>query len=137
MDHNEVILKGRLDGKQRNRLKRLLDMEYKPSELASEILVNLKQIYSVYIPLGCPIEKDKKGYIAINGQKFKEWYIKSYQKAKVSDNETFCKTCKKAVPIINPIKQKKKYITYLISQCPNCERRCAKIIQCKKGVADD
>ena len=30
-DQAEIILSGRLDGRQRNRLKRLLDMEYKPS----------------------------------------------------------------------------------------------------------
>ena len=33
----EAILKGRLDGRQRNRLKGLFDMMYTPRELAEEI----------------------------------------------------------------------------------------------------
>ena len=63
----EIILKGRLDGNQRNRLVRLLNMLYSPSELANEIGFTKRQVYRVYIPLGCPHEKDSKGRNWING----------------------------------------------------------------------
>jgi hypothetical protein len=51
----ETILKGRLDGKQRNRLKGLFDMLYTPKELAEEICIDIHQVYYVYVPLGCSI----------------------------------------------------------------------------------
>ncbi len=57
-DKSNIILQGRLDGRQRNRLKRLLDMMYSPKELSEEIGVNKEQIYRVYVPLGCPHERD-------------------------------------------------------------------------------
>lgn len=57
---NEIILKGRLDGIQRNRLKSLFDMMYSPRELAEELGINTDQLYGVYLPLGCPEERDDK-----------------------------------------------------------------------------
>ena len=45
----EIILKGRLDIIQRNRLKSLFDMMYSPKELAEEIGIHLDQIYMVYV----------------------------------------------------------------------------------------
>lgn len=130
---DEIILKGRLNGKQRNHLKGLLDMMYKPGELADELGINKDQIYRVYIPLGCPHVRDKRGYIEINGNDFKAWYLDVYQKAKVKEDETFCKTCKKAVKIEDPIQLRKNGLTYIISVCPNCGRKLSKIIDCKKG----
>jgi hypothetical protein len=132
----EVILAGRLDGKQRNRLKSLLDMMYKPSELAQELGINIDQVYSVYLPLGCPNKRDGKRYIEINGREFKDWYIKNYQKAKVETDETFCKTCKKPVKIVNGSIVKKDKLIYILSSCPNCGRRLSKIIDCIKGKND-
>jgi hypothetical protein len=74
MEDKTVLLRGRLDGKQRNHLKRLLDMLYKPRELAQELGINIDQVYLVYIPLGCPHRRDGKRYIEINGKEFREWY---------------------------------------------------------------
>jgi hypothetical protein len=134
--NEEIILAGRLDGKQRNRLKRLLDMEYKPSELATELGINKDQIYLVYIPFGCPHKRDSKRYIQINGKEFQEWYISKYQKAKLKENETFCKTCRKPVKIIGGKITNRKNISYILSVCPNCGRKLSKIIDFKKGRND-
>lgn len=90
-DQPETILAGRLDGRQRNRLKRLLDMEYKPSELAQELGINLDQIYLVYIKLGCPHKRDGKRYIQINGKEFQSWYLDKYQKQKSNRMKPFVK----------------------------------------------
>ena len=61
MEDREIsyFIKRSLDGKQRNRLVRLLNMLYKPSELAEEIGFTVRQIYRVYIPAGCPCIKDE------------------------------------------------------------------------------
>jgi len=135
-DQKAVILAGRLDGKQRNHLKRLLDMEYKPSEIAQELGINRDQIYLVYIPLGCPYRRDGKRYILINGEEFQRWYLKKYQKAKVKLDETFCKSCRKAVKIVNGVKLKKAGTSYVLSSCPNCGRKLSKIVECNKGKND-
>ena len=130
---DEAILKGRLDGKQRNRLKGLFNMMYTPKELAEEIGINKNQIYMVYVPLGCPQERDLVGHILINGIEFAKWYIHSYPKIRLSSDETFCKTCKKPVKIYKPKNRKKNGVYYIESICPNCQRKLTKITGNTKG----
>jgi hypothetical protein len=135
-DQAETILKGRLDGKQRNRLIRLLDMEYKPGELAEELGFNTEQVYRVYLPLGCPHERDQKRYININGKEFKRWYLEKYQKTVLKEDESFCKSCQKAVKIDRPVFKKKGGLDYVLSVCPFCGRHLSKIIGYQKGKHD-
>lgn len=136
VETKEVILRGRLDGKQRNRLKRLLNMLYTPSELARELEISTDQIYRVYIPLGCPHHREGQRHIQINGAEFQKWYLSIYQKAKIQEDETFCKTCCKAVKIFQPITQQKNGLSYILSTCPTCGRKLTRIIDCKKGKHD-
>lgn len=124
----EFILKGRLDGKQRNRLKSLFDMYYTPKELAEEIGMHVDQVYNVYVPLGCPQERDTSKRLLINGKLFAEWYSKVYVKLRLKQDETFCKTCRKGVKIIQPQKKRKGNLEYLLSVCPTCGRKLTKII---------
>lgn len=123
----EVVLKGRLSGKQRYRVKSLLDMMYTASELAEEIGVHVNQIYEAYIPLGCPHEGEKRKGIMINGREFLAWYQALYEKVKIASDETFCRTCKKAVKIDQPEYNQTPQITYILSICPHCSRRLTKI----------
>lgn len=127
-----MILKGRLDGKQRNRLKGLFDMMYSPRLLAEEVGMNIDQIYAVYIPLGCPHERDGKNHIRINGKAFSEWYGRVYAKINLANDETFCLTCKKGVKLVNPKEQMKNDLVYVLSVCPVCGRRLTKIIERKR-----
>lgn len=129
----ETLLKGRLNGKQRNRLKRLLDMLYSPSELADEIEINKEQIYRVYIPLGCPNQRDSHNHIWINGHAFLLWYQERYKKIGLEEGETFCKTCRKPVKIIDGEKHTQGEITYLLSVCPVCGRKLTKILASSRG----
>ena len=135
-NQKETILSGRLDGKQRNRLKGLFDMLYKPGELADEIGISIDQIYRVYIPLGCPIIREERRHFLLNGKDFRDWYLVTYQKTQIKDNETFCKTCKKAVDIYLPENRKKGDLSYILSVCPICGRKLSKIINCEKGKHD-
>ena len=127
-----IQLKGRLSGTQRNRLVRLLDMLYKPSELAEEVGFTRRQVYRVYIPSGCPHKRDEKRYIWINGKEFREWYEETYPRVSLNQDETFCLTCKKPVKIINPEREKKGRLHYLTSYCPNCGRKLARITKKEK-----
>jgi uncharacterized protein with PIN domain len=131
---SEIILKGRLDGIQRNRLKSLFDMMYSARELAEEIGIRTDQIYSVYMPLGCPHEREiSNKHIMINGKAFAEWYSKIYTKIRLNPNETFCKTCRKPVEIYKPKKHRKGNLVYELSVCPNCGRKLTKILSERRG----
>lgn len=130
---SNIILKGRLNGIQRNRLKSLFDMMYSPRELAEEIGINTDQLYGVYLPLGCPEERNDKNHILINGKAFADWYINAYTKIKLKQDETFCKTCKKGVKISQPKKKKKGGLSYTLSICPVCGRNLTKITAYKRG----
>jgi hypothetical protein len=132
----ETILRGRLDGKGRNQLKSLLNMMYSPSELAQELGIDKDQIYRVYVDLDCPHVRDENNHIWINGQEFKKWYLDIYKKTGLTENETFCKTCRKAVMLIKPEQKTKGRVTYLLSHCPNCDRMLTKIITSSRGQHD-
>lgn len=135
MEEREILLKGRLDGSQRVRLGKLLDMLYSPSELADEVGFARRQVYRVYRHLDCPHEKDEKGYLWINGKQFREWYEVTYPRVSVGADEAFCLTCKKPVKITNPTEQKRGKLTYLICDCPKCKRKLARILTKEKSQA--
>lgn len=132
----QYILRGRLDGKQRNRLKSLFDMYYSPKELADEIGMHVDQVYNVYIHLGCPQVRDEKNHISINGKEFAEWYGKFYVKLNLKPNETFCKSCLKGVEIHQPEKHVKGNLEYLVSLCPNCGRKLVRFVSSKRRTDD-
>ena len=123
-----AVLKGRLNGIQRNRLKGLLDMLYSPRELSEEIGIHVDQVYNVYIPLGCPHERDVAKHIRINGKRFAEWYRELYPKIVLAEDETFCKTCKQGVKIYRPKQRRKGLLLYVVSVCPVCGRNLTKIL---------
>lgn len=133
---SEFIFKGRLDGKQRNRLKSLFDMLYSPKELADEIGMHIDQVYNVYIPFGCPHERDGRNHISINGKTFAGWYSTVYTKLHLANDETFCKSCKKGVKIFQPKEIIKSGLVYWLSACPVCGRKLTKIIA-NKGRSND
>lgn len=89
------------------RLSRLLEMLYKPAELAEEIEVNPDTVYRSYIPAGCPHEVDGRGRIWINGKEFIEWVkgIREFRKQRnrnpLQAGEGYCFRCKKNMPMSN------------------------------------
>ncbi len=128
----KIILKGRLDGKQRHKLKRLFDMFYTPGELAKEIGFNPNQILRVYIPAGCPHEIDDKKQTWINGKLFYGWYDTIYPRISLGENEAFCMTCKKSVCLNDPLKEACGRTSYWICYCPECNRKLTRIISKEK-----
>lgn len=82
----------------RQKLPGLLYMEYKVSELASELGVTAKTIYTGYIPAGLPHRKDASGNIWIIGTDFAAWVTEALARkkprTKLKQNEGFCARCK-------------------------------------------
>lgn len=125
------LRQGRLNGEQRHKLRKLLHMKYTPNELAEELSINKRQFYNVYLPLGCPHEQDSRRHIWIVGTEFKDWYQETYQKRKLAENQAYCVSCKQAVSIVNPVEHTKEGLTYLLCECPQCNRTVAKILSMK------
>lgn len=85
------------------RLARLLHMEYKVSEIADELGVTTKTIYTSYLPAGLPHRRDASGNIWIVGTDFAAWVHAALEKGKryaaqrrqrIGDNQAFCLSCK-------------------------------------------
>jgi len=129
MKSDEIILAGRLNGNQRNRLAKLLDMMYRPNELAQEIGFAKRQVYRVYIPAGCPHERDSRNHIWINGKVFREWVKEVYKKRELASDEAFCLTCRKPVKMHQPEKKHEGRLVYWICACQKCGRKIARIIE--------
>ena len=121
-------MQGRLNGAQRHRLRKLLNMKYTPRELANEIGVNVRQFYFVYLPLGCPHERDSRRHYWIVGIQFQEWYQQTYKKRKLGKNEAYCVSCKMPELIINPEEKSKEGLTYIVFKCSQCGNKVAKIV---------
>ncbi len=78
---------------------RLLDMEYKPSEIADELACKIEWV-KLAIEKGCPVRKDKSGRYWIHGESFARWannYApqKAGDKYTMSQGEAYCVACKK------------------------------------------
>lgn len=136
MDNPEVLLRGRLDGVQRNRLKRLLDMQYSPRELAEEVGFNPDWVYMVYLPGGCPHTRDSKSHIWVNGAAFRLWFEEAYKRRVLAANEAFCLTCRRAVDMFRPKKRRQGGLLFYDCRCPRCGRRLARIIDYKRKKDD-
>jgi predicted RNA-binding Zn-ribbon protein involved in translation (DUF1610 family) len=125
-------MRGRLAGYQRLRLTYLLDMLYKPSELACELGVSVRQFYRVYIPLGCPVVREKNR-VFIHGQSFASWYFSIYPALTMQDHEGYCLTCKKPVSMSDQVLKKSGRLSYYVFNCPNCGRKISRIKEMSKN----
>lgn len=106
------------------RLNRLLNMCYRPSELAHEIGCHVDTVYRSYIPAGCPHERDDRGHIWIVGTEFAQWVRTSASKkrSKMADDEAFCFKCNKPVKLTGDltVKPTNKHLELVTGACPEC-----------------
>jgi uncharacterized protein YlaI len=115
------------------KLPRLLDMEYKPSELSSEIGVSQSVFYQTYIPAGCPHRRDKQGSIWIHGITFKKWALEIHERNKekkffLEPNEAWCMKCNKVVTIQGPVvRSVKKNLNIRQGYCEFCHSKVNKL----------
>lgn len=112
------------------RLSRLLDMMYKPGELADEIEVSADTIYRSYMPAGMPYERDANGYVWIHGLSFQRWASgvigakKKAPKHPMANDEAWCMKCNAVVKLLNPKpKRLNRYADLLQGRCAVCGTR--------------
>lgn len=107
------------------RIKRLLDMLYKPAEIAEEIGVSPDTVYRSYLPAGCPHTRDDAGNIWIHGPAFADWVRdqspRHRKRAALPDNHAWCLKCRQPVPLRAPtVKHVNRYLELLQAHCPAC-----------------
>lgn len=112
--------------KQIIKLGRLLDMLYKPAEIAEEIGVDPDTIYRSYLPAGLPYTRDEHGDLWIHGPAFVSWARemiarRKNERAPLPDDHAWCLKCNEPVPLINPkVKKSNRYLELLQARCPQC-----------------
>ena len=108
------------------RLERILNMLYKPAELAEEIAVNPDTIYRSYLPAGLPHTRDEHGSVWIHGPAFVAWAKETVSKRRakrtgLKPGYGWCLTCNQSVLMTAPtIKPINRYVELMQALCPNC-----------------
>ena len=117
------------------KLARLLDMLYKPAEIAKELDVTYDTVMRSYVPAGCPVTRDDTGHIWIHGLTFAKWAREQIAARKKRNGEklpadlAYCFGCKKRVKF--PLNPKKiipvnRFLEMMQAPCPICGKKVNK-----------
>ncbi len=108
------------------KLGRLMNMLYRPSEVAEEIGLTTATIYRACMPDGCPFSRDKDGDIWIHGTSFAAWATASRGdredgESRLQDGQAWCFNCKGAVEMVKPRKKHaSRYTSIYQGKCASC-----------------
>ncbi len=108
------------------RLSRILNMMYRPGEIAEEIGVTQDTIYRSYLPAGMPHTRDSAGSVWIHGPAFVAWAKETVTRKRskrtgLPPDHAWCMTCNKSVRLISPkVRVINRYLELLQSPCPSC-----------------
>jgi hypothetical protein len=108
------------------RLGRLLDMLYRPAEIAEEIGVTSDTVYRSYLPAGCPYTRDRSGDFWIHGPAFVAWARatitqKRTRRQGLPDGMAWCLKCNQPVELVEPsVRPLNRYLELLTGRCPHC-----------------
>jgi len=111
------------------KLGRLLDMLYRPSEIAEEIGVTQDTVYRSYLPAGLPHIRDAEGHVWVHGPAFISWARETITHKKktrhgLPEGQAWCMKCNQPVELINPkIKTVNRYLELLQAACPHCGKK--------------
>jgi ssDNA-binding Zn-finger/Zn-ribbon topoisomerase 1 len=120
----------------------LLDMMYKPAEIARDLGVTVDTIYRSYLPAGAPCEKDAKGNVWIHGESFANWakiYLEHRRphgrarvlKEKMLDDQVYCLKCNQVVQPaeLHNGRPNGHGVTNRYGKCPQCGHRVFRFIK--------
>lgn len=111
------------------KLGRLLNMMYKPGEIAEEIGVTQDTLYRSYLPAGLPHERDVEGNIWIHGPAFVAWAKQTVAKKRedrkgLPNGHAWCLKCNQPVLIKDPTSRiVNRYLELLQGRCPVCGKK--------------
>ena len=100
----------------------LLDMMYKPSELAAELGLSLSTVYRRLIPAGLPHHRDHAKHIWIRGCEVQPWIRqwKPPHHQPLGPNEAYCVKCRRGVTPVKARRQELRLSARLVATCPVC-----------------
>jgi phage FluMu protein Com len=124
------------------KVSRLLNMLYKPAEIAKELEITVDTIYRSYLPSGAPCMKDSKGNVWIHGEAFARW-ARTYldirpqmgrarvTKEKMQDNQVYCLHCNEVVvpEILRTGRPNGRGVANMQGKCPQCGKRVNRFIR--------
>ncbi len=127
----------RLTNARVHKLKRLLNMQYKLTELAGELGITTDTIYRSYIPAGMPCTKDERGHYWVNGKAFYEWamaYVTTRDrkpKKPMDPDQAYCMRCNQVIRIVNKRVYQANFsgIAKVTGRCPVCEGKVSRFIR--------
>ena len=133
-----------LSGSQVYKLRHLLYMKYKPTEIANELGVSVETVYRNYIPAGAPHERDGSGHVWIVGTTFAEWardYLsarRSRPKLTMRENDAYCLHCNKVVNMVNKTRKgiNKRGVVLYSGKCPDCKGKLSRLVK-RESAADN
>ncbi len=109
------------------KLGRLLNMYYRPAEIAEIIGVTVETVRRTYLTAGCPHKRDTNGHIWIIGTEFRDWAKDVIAKRKrsvsepLADDEAWCFKCKGRIEMIDPkVIWANRYLEIVQCHCPEC-----------------
>lgn len=114
----------------------LLQMEYKPSELAEDLGIDVRTIYRQYLPAGAPHRRDENGLIWIVGTQFRDWLekqaedLKDKPKSTMSDTEGYCLRCQKRTEFADGAEEVRKHARLArVGRCRDCGARMSRYVK--------
>jgi len=123
------------------KLSRLLNMLYKPSEIAELIGLTTETVYRTHLAAGAPYKKDSKGNILIHGLEYAAWAKSTFQDRKMGKmeaNQAWCFKCNRATELKRPIPVKfTRYITMLQGSCSVCGAKVNRAISSNSAPRKD
>ncbi len=100
----------------------LLPMLYSVSEIAEELAIPAPTLRD-WLDQGMPQQRDARDHIWIDGRQFAQWVVESNQARstrKMAADEAYCFHCRKAVKMIDPVRERQGKRVLLQGRCPDC-----------------
>lgn len=104
------------------RTDRLLEMWYRPAELAEELAVSKDTIYRSWIPAGAPHRRDDQGHLWICGTDLAAWLESLADRPRVAlgPGEAYCMSCRVAVRIAEATWEPRGSAVLVRGRCARC-----------------
>jgi hypothetical protein len=122
------------------RLGRLLEMQYRPSEIAEELGISKDTVYRGWIPAGAPHVRDESGQLWLVGTELAAWLLdQDAVRAPVTlmPGEAYCMRCKAAVRIAGEVtREPAGYAVMVRGSCAVCGAGVARLVGREDGWGD-
>ena len=113
----------------RARLDRLLEMRYRPSELAEELGVCADTVTRGWVRAGAPHSRDEQGRIWLVGTEVAAWLESMAERPHVTlgPGEAYCLQCQAAVKMQCPERECRDRVVLVRGWCAQCGARVARM----------